>query len=116
MKLLGGGQIPFDENLYKLCAAKLEKGDIKTGDLRDGFTFFAQVCNDEDDIRYEIQALSGGGAPDLHFQFNLSGDGGIFTVVFGGGFCETYEGPSPRPTVIFNISAQTVLDIVKGNV
>ena len=111
MKLLAGKQY-LNEELAGKIGKKLENSDVTAGDLKEGFAFFAQFCNTNDEIRYELQGLTGGS--DLQFQFDL--DGETYTVVFTGGFCETYEGPAAKPTVIFSISTKTVLDIIKGNV
>jgi predicted dehydrogenase/Xaa-Pro aminopeptidase/putative sterol carrier protein len=117
MVLLAGRQTPVDEDFYKRFEIKLEKGDVKAGDLKEGLAFFAMVCNSDEEIRYELRNLTGGEA-GLHFQFNLGEESTtqVYTVVFTGGGCETYEGPSPKPAVVFNIGVKTVLDIVKGNI
>jgi predicted dehydrogenase/Xaa-Pro aminopeptidase/putative sterol carrier protein len=122
MRLLAGRQTPINEDLYKQFKTKLEKGDISAGDLKEAVTFFAMVCNDDDEICYELRGLTGGERSELHFQFNLSEEStaeapeSMYTVVFIGGGCETYEGPSSKPAVVFNIGVKTVLDIIKGNI
>ncbi|MFP3090829.1 M24 family metallopeptidase [Treponema sp. TIM-1] len=108
MELLSGGPTPKDDPLCRKYREKLEKGDIHTADLRDGFAFFAQICNDTDGIRYEMRDLA------LNFQFNMEDE--VYTVTFSGGACASYRGASETPTVIFNMSKNTVVEILKGNI
>ncbi|MDR1899045.1 MAG: Gfo/Idh/MocA family oxidoreductase, partial [Treponema sp.] len=108
MELLSGGQTPRDEQLCRKYREKLEKGDIQAADLREGFAFFAQICNGADSIRYEMRDTA------LNFQFNM--DDEVYTIAFEGGFCASYRGAPEKPTVIFNTSKKTVLDILKGNI
>ena len=108
MELLSGGHTPKDEALCRKYREKLEKGDIGAADLKDGFVFFARICNDTDGIRYEMRELA------LNFQFNL--DDEVYTIAFEGGVCASYRGAPEKPTVIFNMSKKTVVDILKGNI
>ncbi|MDR2159979.1 MAG: SCP2 sterol-binding domain-containing protein, partial [Treponema sp.] len=108
MELLSGGCTPKDAPLYREYREKLEKGAVSAGDLREGFAFFAQVCNDTESIRYEMRNLA------LNFQFNL--DDEVYAITFAGGACASYRGKCEKPTVIFTISKETVVNILKGNI
>ncbi|MDR3338256.1 MAG: M24 family metallopeptidase [Treponema sp.] len=108
MELLAGRRTSVDEKLYQQFQIKFRNGEIKAGDLKEGFAFFAQICNSSEEIRYEMRDMA------YYFQFNL--DGEVYSIAFLNGFCETYAGPAEKPTVIFVISIKTVLDIIAGNV
>jgi predicted dehydrogenase/Xaa-Pro aminopeptidase/putative sterol carrier protein len=108
MELLAGGFTPRDEALCRKYRGKLERGDIDAVDLKHGFAFFAQICNDTDSIRFEMRGLA------MNFQFNM--DDEVYTVAFVGGACASYRGAPERPTVIFNVGKKMVVDILKGNI
>jgi predicted dehydrogenase/Xaa-Pro aminopeptidase len=121
MELLAGKETPLDAALFEKCRRKLEGGDLGAADLREGFRFFALVCNITDEIRYEMKTL------DRSFQFNLKSrdelvkegpdsDDQIYSIDFSGGSCTSYAGPASKPAVIFYIGIQTVLDMLKGRI
>jgi predicted dehydrogenase/Xaa-Pro aminopeptidase/putative sterol carrier protein len=109
MELRGGSPVPVDEKIYKKCAEKIKNGTVREEDLDEIASFFAGVCNSHDDIKYEMREMT------QVFQFNLDHNR-IYTLVFGKGGVEVSKGAAEKPTVIFFISAATVLDIVAGRV
>jgi predicted dehydrogenase/Xaa-Pro aminopeptidase len=108
MELLAGKQTPLDQKALTAGLAKLQRGDIRAGDIRECFALFARICNSTDEIYYEMREMS------RSFQFNL--DAEIYTIEFGGGECASYAGAPVKPAVIFTISIKTVLDILLGNI
>jgi len=122
MDLLAGRRTPQDRELFKRVEDLLLRGN-GLPNLREGFAFFAQVCNGSGLIRYEMRNLFGEG---LSFQFNLnprtglakegpSPDDEVYSVVFRDGYCETYAGPGAKPAVIFYINISTLMDLCRGN-
>ncbi|HET6413974.1 MAG TPA: M24 family metallopeptidase [Anaeromyxobacter sp.] len=108
MELLWGRQSTGHEQSFRQIEDKLRGGTIGAEDLPEEFAFFAQVCNTTDEIRYEI------GEAAYAYQFNI--DGNIFTISFGERGCESWKGASPKPTVIFTMSTETVLRVLNGKI
>ncbi|MDR0720585.1 MAG: M24 family metallopeptidase [Treponema sp.] len=139
MELLADNKTQTDQKSFNDIKAKIGSGGVTRQDLRDGFAFFAQICNGHSFLRYEIGKIcdaavsasgdSTGGADEkksLSFQFNLNprsglaveapaNDDEIYSISFSGGFCTAYAGPAEKPAVIFYINIHTILDIIKGN-
>jgi len=108
MKHLAGKSTPIDEDLLEDLRPKIQSGNLIVEDSERVFTLFGQVCNNSDEIQYEMGGMT------QTFQFNLGQQ--TFTVAFRDGACDVYSGALQAPTVNFTISMRTALDIVTGNV
>ncbi|WP_276358219.1 SCP2 sterol-binding domain-containing protein [Cohnella caldifontis] len=108
MKHLAGKSSPIDEELLNDLRPRIQSGSLIEGDAEKVFTLFGQVCNQTDEIQYEMNGMT------QVFQFNL--DQEVYTIAFSDGVCDVYGGTLKSPTVIFNISMQTARDIVTGNI
>lgn len=98
----------IDEALLKELRPKIQGETLEGRDLEKAFTLLGQVCNNTDEIQYEMSDMT------QTFQFNV--DENIYVVVFDGGACEVYSGARSTPTVVFTIAVQTVLDIMTGKI
>lgn len=108
MKQLVGKAHGLDQGLLAELRPKIQEGTLTEQELEKAFTLFGQVCNHAEEIQYEMSGMT------QAFQFLLGENS--YAVVFGDGACQVYSGHWPTPTVIFSISAKTVLDIMTGNV
>lgn len=108
MILLADRQSSIDEALQKKCAAMIQNGTAKVGDLKSLFIFFTQFCNNIEDIQYEMHGMN------QIYQFNLEDQ--TYTIAFVNAKCESYEGAPEKPTVIFFINIDNALDIITGNI
>lgn len=108
MELLAGKDAAMDKALLDAYTPKFASGDLHAADLKNVFTLLGLVCNASEDISYEMRGMT------QSFQFNI--DDQIYTVVFADGCCEIFRGAPEKPTVIFTISSDTVLQIITGNI
>ncbi len=108
MELLYGRQSREADQSFQEIERALRNGTMDIGKLRNAVAFFAHLCNTTDEIRYEI------GTIPYVYQFNI--DDAKYTIGFDGGGCESWEGASDSPTVIFTMSADTALRILNGKV
>ena len=108
MKKLADRFAHVDEELLMRFRAKFKRGTFEGGDIESGFMLFGQICNNMEEIRYEMKGMM------QTFQFNIEKD--TYLVVFDNGTCTVYSGFLQAPSVIFYIAARTLLDIVTGNI
>lgn len=108
MKQLVDRSMRLDEELLEELRPEIQEGTLDDGALERAFTLFGQVCNNTEEIRYEMNGMT------QSFQFNL--DGEPYAIAFVNGACEVFRGVLQAPTVVFSITVQTVLDIVTGKI
>jgi len=108
MKHLAGKSSSIDDDLLNDLRPKIQSGSLSAKDSEKVFKLFGQVCNQTDEIQYEMSGMT------QVFQFNLNEE--VYTIAFCDGACDVYVGTLKSPTVIFNISMETARDIVTGNI
>lgn len=108
MRQLVDRSAQVDEDLLEALRPKIQDGTLRGEEMEKAFVLFGQICNNSEEIQYEISNMS------QTFQFDLDGD--TYAIVFLNGACNVYCGAPQVPTVIFSIAVRTVLDIVTGNI
>lgn len=89
-------------------ADKMRTRSLREEDIDAVFKLFAQICNSEDTLLFELKGYS----ESFQFVFEESSYG----IVFNEGKCEVFRGKIHWPEMTFRIQKSVVLEILTGQV
>lgn len=108
MEVLADEKEKLELSLCSEIAKKMKDKSLKEEDFDAVFKLFAQICNSEDTLLFELKGYS------ESFQFVF--EDYSYGIIFEDGKCKVYRGELHWPEMTFRIRKEVVLEILTGKV